>query len=325
MARPIRRGCGQSAMGWRWNQADRSAVHGENSWLAQRRWSCLSSFAIQIFLNQTDAFQEKWLRRVTLERVIELADYRFILFKEAVCPCSIAVFTAQKPDEVTHEVEYVAPKVSRADLRDGVITVAPRDRKWIPLRLLLAATEQNAVGVAWKSHLWGTPRDLRFLDYLFSLPRLNELAGSVADSKKGKRRWRRGVGFKPMTSKKEKPKTLRWKPEDRAVSPDLISGLPALPEALTYELGPYLQAGGYPPDQLGREPPEELFTPPLVLWDRGFTDAAFLDTKSGISMHSTVFQDLPRTLTTSCFWRLFCVARSRATSYSILLQLRHRA
>ena len=229
----------------------------------------------KIFLNQTDAFQGKWLRSVTLENVVELADYRFILFKEAVCPCSIAVFTAQKPDEVTHEVEYVAPKVSRADLRDGVITVAPRDRKWIPLRLLLAATEQKAAGVAWKSHLWGTPRDLRFLDYLFSLPRLNELAGSVTDWKKGKSRWRRGVGFKPMTSRQEKPKTLRWKPTDRVVAPNLISGLPAFPKSLSYELGAYLKDGGYPLDQLGREPAEELFTPPLVLWNRGFTDAAF--------------------------------------------------
>jgi len=233
----------------------------------------------KVFLNQTDAFQARWLRRVTLERVVELADYRFILFKEAVCPCSIVVFTAQKPDEATHEIEYVAPKVSCADLRDGVVTVAPRDRKWIPLRLLLAATEQKAAGIAWKSHLWGTPRDLKFLDYLFSLPRLNELAGSVPDWRGGDFRWRRGVGFKPMTSKIEKPKPLRWNLRDHVVSPDLIAGLPALPEALTHELGDYLKEKGYRRDQLGREPPEELFTPPLVLWNRGFTVAAFFGYK----------------------------------------------
>jgi len=233
----------------------------------------------KVFLNQTDAFQAKWLRCVTLETVVQLADYSFILFKEALCPCSIAVFTAQKPDQATHEVEYVVPKVSRADLRDGVITVAPRDRKWIPLRLILAATQQKAAGVAWKSHLWGTPRDLRFLDYLFSLPRLSDLAGSVTDWRKGKSRWRCGVGFKPMTSKKEKPKLLRWPPTDRVVSPDLISGVPAFPKSLSYELRTYLKAGGYPVDQLGREPAEELFTPPLVLWNDGFTSAAFFDYK----------------------------------------------
>jgi len=233
----------------------------------------------KVFLNQTDAFQARWLRRVTLERVIQLADYSFILFKEALCPCSIAVFTAQKPDEATHEVEYVAPKVSCADLRDGVITFAPRDRKWIPLRSLLAATDQKAAGIAWKSHLWGTPRDLKFLDYLFSLPRLNELAGSVPAWRRGDFRWRRGVGFQPMTGKIEKPKRLRWSLGDRVVSPDTIAGLPAFPEVLADELGTYLTSRKYQLANLRREPPEEIFTPPIVLWNDGFTDAAFFDYK----------------------------------------------
>jgi len=229
----------------------------------------------KVFLNQTDVFQAQWLRRVTLERVIQLADYSFILFKEALCPCSIAVFTPKKPDEATHEIEYVTPKVSRADLRDGVITVSPRDRKWIPLRLLLAAAEQRVAGVAWKSNLWGTPRDLKFLDYLFSLPRLNELAGSVSEWRKGRCRWRCGVGFQPITGKIKKPKPLRWNLRDRVVSPDSIAGLPAFPEVLSDELGPYLSRRGYPLDQLRREPTEEIFTPPLVLWNNGFTDSAF--------------------------------------------------
>ena len=211
--------------------------------------------------------------------MIQLADYSFILFKEALCPCNIALFTPRKPDEATHEIEYIAPKVSRADLRDGVIQVAPQDRKWIPLRFVLAAAEQKAAGIAWKSRLWGTPRDLKFLDYLFSLPRLNELAGSVNEWKKRKYRWRCGVGFKPRTSKVETPKSLRWSPHDRVVSAASITGLPALPEALSDELGPYLRDRGYPLDELGREPPEEIFTPPLVLWNHGFTDAAFFDYK----------------------------------------------
>jgi hypothetical protein len=235
----------------------------------------------KIFLNQTDAFQERWLRRVTLEKVIQLADYSFILFKEALCPCSIAVFTAQKPDETTHEIEYVAPKVSRADLRDGVIAVAPRDRKWIPLRLLLAAAEQKAAGVAWKSRLWGTPRDLKFLDYLFSLPRLNELAGSVPDWRSRDYRWRCGVGFQPLraTSTTDKPKSFDWTLSDRFVTPDSISGLPAFPEVLSYELGPYLKKKGYRLDKLHRTREEEIYTPPLALWNDGFTDAAFFDYK----------------------------------------------
>jgi hypothetical protein len=48
-----------------------------------------------------------------------------------------------------------------------------------------------------------------------------------------------------------------------------------LPEALTDQLGPYLSNKGYPINELGREPAEEIFTPPLVLWNDGFTSAAF--------------------------------------------------
>src|SRR5208282_2952761 len=235
----------------------------------------------KVFLNQTDAFQARWLRRVTLEKVIQLADFRFILFKEALCPCNIALFSGRKPDESTHEIEYVAPKVSRADLRDGVIQVAPHDRKWIPLRFVLAAAEQKSAGIVWKSRLWGTPRDLKFMDYLFSLPRLNELAGSVADCRLGRSRWRRGLGFQPLraASITDKPKRFGWRTNDRFVTPESISGLVTLPEAMSYELGPYLTREGYRLDQLHRPREEDIYTPPLVLWNRGFTDATFFDYK----------------------------------------------
>jgi hypothetical protein len=232
----------------------------------------------KVFLNQTDAFQSRWLRKVTLKKVVQLADFRRILFKEAHCPCNIVLFLPRSPEETTHEIEYMVPKVSRVDLRDGVIRVAPQDRKWIPLRLLLGAAEQKAVGVAWKSHLWASPRDLKFLNYIFSLPRLGDLAGIAGNSSK---RWTRGVGFQPLrpTSVTDKPKSFSWNKNDRFVTPNLITGLPTLPEKLTYELGLYLSEQGYRLDQLHRPRHESIYTPPLVLWNRGFTDAAFFDYK----------------------------------------------
>lgn len=77
----------------------------------------------------------------------------------------------------------------------------------------------------------------------------------------------------------ETPKRLTWSHRDRVVSPKSIAGLPALPEVLAEELGPYLSSKGYPIDELGREPAEEIFTPPLVLWNDGFTGATFFDYK----------------------------------------------
>jgi hypothetical protein len=98
----------------------------------------------KVFFNKTDAFQSEWLRAVTMEKVVQLADYSFILFTNALCPCLIARFNPSAPAVETHSVEYLTPKVARVDLRQGAIPIAPTDRKEIPLRLLLGATEKKA-------------------------------------------------------------------------------------------------------------------------------------------------------------------------------------
>jgi hypothetical protein len=240
------------------------------------------------FLNQTDEFQSQWLRRVTLDKVIQLADYRRILFQKARCPCSIARFAKDAPDIASHEVEYIAPKVSRIDLRDGIIPVAPQDRKWIPLRLLLGAAEQKATAVVWKSHLWGTRRDLKFLDFLFTLPRLGEYVDILSETHgKRKNRWAAGIGCKPRkaNSKSELDRELKslgdWSLEDPFITTDLMKGLVVVAKSLCSTLGEHLESNDYILDKLYSKPPEALFTPPLVLWNRGFTVAAFFDHKFG--------------------------------------------
>jgi len=242
----------------------------------------------KVFLNQTDAFQSQWLRRVTLDKVVQLADYRFILFKEALCPCSIARFTNHVPDVATHEIEYVAPKVSRIDLRDGVIPVLPHDRKWIPLRLLLNAAKRGTAPVAWKSHLWGTPRDLRFLDYLSTLPRLGDYV-DILSKTGGKRykRWATGQGCKPWREGLEarpdrelKPFDT-WSPDDPFATPKLLKDMLTLPEGLCVSLGEHFKnekrKKPYSVKVLYSKPPEVLFTHPLVLFNQGFTAATFFD------------------------------------------------
>ena len=69
--------------------------------------------------------------------------------------------------------------MTRVDLRQGVIPIAPGDRKEIPLRMLLAATTRKKATIVWKSRFWGTQRDLKFLDHLLTLPRLGREGGSA--------------------------------------------------------------------------------------------------------------------------------------------------
>ncbi len=240
----------------------------------------------KVFLNQTDTFQARWLRRVTLDKVVQLADYRFILFKEALCPCNIVRFTKQPPDPATHEIEYVTPKVSLADLRDGVIPVAPQDRKWIPLRLLLGATEQKATAVVWKSYLWGSHRDRRFLDFLFTLPKLGEYVDVLSETG-GRRgnRWTTGQGCKPWPEGSDAPddRDLRpfdtWSKDDLFATPRLLKDLFSVPKDLCVSLGDHFKKRKkpYSTEWLYSKPPEDLFTPPLVLLNQGFTAAAFFD------------------------------------------------
>jgi hypothetical protein len=233
----------------------------------------------KVFFNKTDAFQGAWLRQVTLEKVIQLADYSFILFTNALCPCVIARFTNQKPDVATHVVEYLTPKVTRVDMRQGVIPITPCDRKEIPLRIILGAAAQKLATVAWKSRFWGTQRDLKFLNHLASLPKLSEFAGSETKVLKGLCRWQAGEGFQPLrtTSKTDNPKKRKWPLSDLVVAAEQISGLTFLPQTFAKPLGTYLQNRGYRLDLLHRPRAEGIYNPPLVLFNRGFTDATFFD------------------------------------------------
>ncbi len=232
----------------------------------------------KIFFNKTDAFQKQWLEQVTLETVIQLADYRFILFKGAICPSVIARFKPQPP-EADHAVEFIAPKVTLTDLRDGLIAVGAQDRKWIPLQTLLGAAEQGAIGMAWKTYLWATPRDRKLLSYLFTLPRLGEIAGSPAQVKRGEKRWSKGQGFQPVEQGKDSdnPSRFEWNWDERIITPKNLEGLACFPGELCATLKQHFGERGYRTDILHRPRHEDIYLPPLVLVNQGFSSSAFVD------------------------------------------------
>lgn len=189
----------------------------------------------KVFFNKTDTFQSVWLRKITLEKVIQLADYSFILFTNSICPCVIARFTNQKPDITTHSVDYFTPKVTRVDLRQGAIPIAPSDRKEIPLRLLLSAAERKSATITWKSRFWGTHCDLKFLNHLFALPKLKVKVDQLSRTH-GKRShpWVAGQGCKPWDSQSENRPDRelrpfvepgnRWSTKDEFVTPEGVEG-----------------------------------------------------------------------------------------------------
>lgn len=238
----------------------------------------------KIFLNPTsENFQRKWLAMVKLDTLIQLADYRRLLFKEANCPSCIAVFS-QGPATKFHRIESITPKVSLAEVRDGLIPISPQDRHWIRVSDLLSNELGQSPGVVWKTHMWATPRDRKLLDYLFTLPRLSGLTHRLSDGDNvDHKRWITGQGCKPWREDNgRKPdRELRafgtWTVDDPFLLPSNISQSPVLLQISCIRLGDHFASKGYSLTGLYSKPPEELFTAPLVVLNQGFTKAVFSD------------------------------------------------
>nr|VFJ89992.1 MAG: Methyltransferase domain-containing protein [Candidatus Kentron sp. LFY] len=237
----------------------------------------------KILHNKTDAFQADWLGRVTLEKVLQLADYRKQLFQGAKTPAFIARFMNAAPDPNRHRVEFIAPKFNRDGLRRGVITINPAARAWIPLANILTAAQSKTTSVVWKQHLWGTRRDRKLLDLLRFFPPLSELAGEEKDGK----RWIKGQGFQPYYPEKArrnprypKPKPIPYNPDDRFIDANKDFKIILLQEECEPVVD-HLAKINASKKYLRMSPSLKLFKPPLVLVKQGINDefikAAYCD------------------------------------------------
>ncbi|MDX2511990.1 MAG: hypothetical protein QNK25_08090, partial [Desulfobacterales bacterium] len=234
---------------------------------------------VKILQNQTDAFQAEWLTQVTMESVLQLTDYRFLLFQNALCPAFIARFKNIPPQLAQHLVEFTAPKFSRAGLRQGVVTVNPSSRVWLPLADILSAKQTKTAPVVWKRRLWGTQRDQKLLDLLQSLPPLSDLAGAPEEGK----RWIKGQGFQPYYPEKAKdnpeypkPKPNPWSLNYPFLHTDNSIHLVVFkPDSIT--LGERLEKIKASKKYLRRSPNRKLFKTPLVLVSQGFGKIAFCE------------------------------------------------
>ncbi|WP_319522239.1 DNA methyltransferase [uncultured Desulfosarcina sp.] len=239
----------------------------------------------KILQNQTNTFQGKWLKKITLELVLQLADYSFLLFQNALCPAFIARFKNTSPQIFTHKIEFNAPKFNRDGLRKGVVPINPSSQIWLPLVDILTATKTKTAPILWKRRLWGTPRDQKLLDLLQALPSLNDHVDVLSELRKKResrsKRWITGEGIKPWplskTDSDRAPKTIRW--------PDNMAFIEARPwnsdllilKEETILLLERLKNKNYRTDVFYSQPPKELFDGPIVLFSRGFDKIAYCD------------------------------------------------
>lgn len=226
----------------------------------------------KVFLNRTDKFQAGWFSNFTVDKIIQLSDMSFILFEHAICPAVIAKFSPHKPTGGDYRFDYDVPKMDRIDPRKGAVSILSEDRKKVNLSEVIAHSQRNEASIIWKKNFWGTPRDIQLLNRLLSLPRLDDIVGSPKKPK----RWICGQGFKPFHQESYdknpkqygEPKPVWWSKghlfvEAKNKGIDLV-----LLKSDCQEVGSRFK-------DLYCNPNRNIFSPPMVIVNQGFTRKAF--------------------------------------------------
>lgn len=241
-----------------------------------------------ILVNRHGALDGDWFRKVTVEKIVQLADFRFVLFK-ATHPCFILRYLKTSPT-MEHTVSYETPKLNRFDRRTGVIVVEPDEQKQVPQYDVLEAALQGRLQSLWSRKFWGTPRDEAFLRRLDFYPHLSELVGLRGRPK----RWLGGTGFQPhFESRKYKnypPVNNPWPLDD----PFLDASSEGIDFVLYTDqfttVGEKLKAIGASTKKVLFPRVDQNFRPPMVIYSKGFTKCAF-------SNHKVRFFDGLRSIT----------------------------
>lgn len=231
----------------------------------------------RVFLsNNTDRFQAAWLQRHRLESVWLMADYSFILFPGAACPCFIGRYHSRQDNEPLGEFAFISPKVEFLDPREAVIPVQLEDRKVLQEADIITAAKRTEAAFAWKQYHWGTPRDERLLTRLMVMPRLSRLAKKPPKDPKAvlpnrKRQWFKGQGFQPASDSTKEPDEVFWDANDLFLSADAPVGDLLLLKDNCEKIGTRFNTG------LHRKRSPLLYKHPLLLINQACTKFLFSD------------------------------------------------
>jgi hypothetical protein len=232
-----------------------------------------------ILVNRYGTLGGDWFREVTVEKIMQLADFRFVLF-EATHPCFIIRYIKAKPT-MEHAVAYETPKLNRFDRRSGVFVIEPDDQKLVPQHDIIEAALCDKLQAVWSRKFWGTPRDEAFLRRLDFYPSLSKAVE--------KKKWKGGVGFKPYYPKASRGDPVPIKPWK--LSEMYLSGDRSFPQLVVQEsdfstLKRCLETSVHRKlnikaslEYFHRKPTEDVFSPPMVVFSQGFTKFTFCSYK----------------------------------------------
>jgi len=209
---------------------------------------------------QSHGFRQRWLEDARIERIINFADVRRLLFAAANHPCAV-VRVRPRPDVESvialgeERIEYWAPKTD-ISLALGRLAIHPVDRK------LLTARDVYAKPYLLISSYWGEQRDI---DLLRRLQRFGTLEETM---KCRPNPWVDGKGFhKPNQSNRSRSlgllEDLRFLPADRMPRDHILVASDAQLDLVQDHYDVVASPGG----KNGR-----LYGGPRVLFTDGLTD-----------------------------------------------------
>jgi len=179
---------------------DKQIAHGfmwkAPKYLSDDGTACLLLPTSVLLNDHTNKFQEQWLKSVTVERVVNFSDLRFVLFSGSVHPC-IAIKFRPLPSGPENVIIYESPKTDIRSQKGGPVYIREEDTTHLRLNDILNAAIKGNAPAIWKSHFWGTWRDQRLLSRLSDLPKLSDYTGTPKNPK----RFIKGQGFQPFNPK----------------------------------------------------------------------------------------------------------------------------
>jgi len=201
---------------------DKQIAHGfmwkAPEYLSDSGTGCLLLPATVLFNSHTNKFQAEWFESVTVDRVVNFSDLRFVLFSGPVHPCVAIRFgrSASNPDDA---IRYECPKTDVRSKQGGSVYIREEDTAKLALRDILRAALNSNAPLVWKAPYWGSCRDQRLLDRLLDFAKLSECVGTARNPK----RFIKGQGFQPYNPrptsdvakirKKKEPEPPRWSPD----------------------------------------------------------------------------------------------------------------
>ncbi len=220
--------------------------------------------------NMALEFQRAWFKEHRVERILNLTDLRFFLFRDAIHPAIVVRYRNCAPDREKGVVEYWAPKVSWATTKAEVVSVGPADRTTLAVTDVISDLETLDAPQVWNRHFWATGRDQRLLDRLKMLPRLRDHVRHPREND-GSKRWVVAEGFQPLGDNDDASRAKRLElPSRRFIN--------ARSEAIDLFLRPddctLLPSSVF---MARRSPDTAIFLAPHVLVTQGFKRIAFSD------------------------------------------------